>query len=113
MVEKWNAFAKPFGKRIDLFGCIDLIACREGSGIVGIQACARNSHAARREKAMAEPRLLQWLKSGGRFEVWSWKKTGARGERKCWRVLREEITLAEYLSENGVDFGKIDTTSAA
>jgi hypothetical protein len=77
--------------RVDLFGVIDLVAVKQGVGIIGIQACAGGSHAARRAKAQAEPRLLEWLLSGGRFEVWSVAKQGARGKRKVWTVRREEL----------------------
>lgn len=79
---------------IDLFGCIDIIAIRDGIGILGIQACAGASHAARREKAGNEPRLLTWLQCGGRFEIWSWSKKGARGKRKTWELRREELTYS-------------------
>lgn len=88
VVEKWNPHAKV---RQDLFGCIDLVAMREGVGIIGIQACAGSSHAARRDKMLAEPRLKTWVACGARAEVWSWAKQGGRGERKTWKVRREEV----------------------
>lgn len=80
VVERWNSFAR---KRIDLYGCIDLVACGQGS-ILGVQATSWSNHAARRNKSIAEPRLYDWLASGGRFEVWSWKG------RKC---RKEALTL--------------------
>lgn len=80
---------------IDLFGCIDIVAAREGSGLFGIQATTGAHHAARRTKAIAEPKLATWLKAGGRFEVWSWEKQGAAGARKLWKLRREEITLKD------------------
>lgn len=92
VVERWNQYARV---RIDLFGCIDIVATHPGVGVLGIQACAGASHAARRTKAMAEPRLVKWLEAGGRFEVWSWSKGGGRGERKVWRVRREELVLRD------------------
>jgi hypothetical protein len=73
---------------IDLFGCIDIVALLPG-GIAGIQTCAGASHAARRTKSLAEPRLALWLARGGKFSIWSWSKRGARGKRKVW-TLREE-----------------------
>jgi hypothetical protein len=73
VVERWNPHAKI---RQDLFGCIDLVAITP-SGIVGIQACAASSHAARRTKALLEPRLAAWCRAGGHFEVWSWKQDAA------------------------------------
>ena len=108
IVERWIQQAK---RRVDLFGCIDLIVLpREtiggdlergycitepGYGILGIQACAAASHAARVAKATAEPRLRNWLEAGGRFEVWSWKKYAKPIDRKYWRVRREAVTLAD------------------
>ena len=37
--------------RQDLFGVIDVVAIHPDLGIVGVQACAGGSHAARRTKA--------------------------------------------------------------
>lgn len=96
VVEKWNG---PARKRIDLFGCIDIVAMKPGIGVIGVQACAGGSHAARREKALAEPKLREWLASGGRFEVCSWakripeqrNKNGTK-KRPTWTPRREELT---------------------
>ena len=100
VVEKWNPHARV---RQDLFGVIDLVAivppaiapaigvpCSVSSGcIVGIQACAGSSHAARMTKVRAEPRAAEWVNAGARLLVWSFAKRGARGKRKTW-TLREE-----------------------
>lgn len=105
IVERWNPHAKV---RQDLFGCLDLVAMKEGIGILGIQATSGANHAARRDKAMAEPRLKTWLLCGARFEIWSWSKKGARGKRKKWELRRDELfahdiggtpTFAEALNE--------------
>ena len=88
VVERWNPRVKI---RQDLFGCIDLIAMKPGVGVIGIQACAGASHAARKAKLLAEPRMWEWLDSGARAEVWSWAKRGPRGKRKTWTLRREEI----------------------
>lgn len=88
VVEKWIPQMK---RRVDLFGIIDLIAVMPGVGILGVQATSGSNHAARIAKANAEPRLKTWLASGGRFEVWSFAKQGARGKRKVWVLRREEI----------------------
>lgn len=92
VVEKFNRFSK---RRIDLFGCIDIIAARAGVGVLGIQATSGDNHAARMDKARAEPRLREWLAAGGRFAVWSWSKRGPRGKRKLWVVRKEEIAYNE------------------
>jgi hypothetical protein len=109
VTERWNQYAKV---RIDLFGVIDIVALFPGVGILGVQATSRSNHAARRVKALAEPALRTWLACGGRFEVWSWGKAGARGEAKRWGVKREEITLDDLPAEPVVsadsddDFGR-------
>lgn len=33
---------------------------------------------------MAEPRLVEWLKSGGRFYCIGWSKRGKAGKKKVW-----------------------------
>jgi hypothetical protein len=104
VVERYNPHAKV---RVDLFGVIDLVAIvtasdptpkgLEGShapAILGIQACAGASHAARRDKILAEPRAKGWVEAGGRLELWSWAKQGDRGKVKRW-TLRVEVFSAE------------------
>lgn len=96
---------------IDLFGVADIVAMYPGFGILLVQTTSGANHAARRNKAMAEPRLQTWLECGGRFELWSWAKQGERGRRKLWTLRREEIagdgcvdvdTTLEIHWENGV-----------
>lgn len=88
VVEHWNPHAKV---RQDLFGVIDLVVIRSAlhgqtPGIVGIQACAGASHAARRDKILAEPRARQWVEAGGQLELWSWAQRGDRGKAKRWTL---------------------------
>ena len=92
VVERFVSFTK---KRIDLFGCIDIIAVRDGCGIIGVQATSGSNHSAHRHKAIAEPQLVEWLNAGGRYEIWSWAKQGGRGKRKVWTLRREEIKLED------------------
>jgi len=89
VVEKWN----PHGKvRIDLFGCIDLVAMRDGhKGLLGIQATTTGHIPDRVDKALLEPRLQTWLATGNRFQVVGWALRGARGKRKLWTVKIREI----------------------
>jgi len=70
VVEHWNSFARI---RQDMFGCIDIVALKEDA-IVGIQATSTPNIRARIKKATQLPALRAWLKAGGRFEVWGWKK---------------------------------------
>jgi hypothetical protein len=97
-VEKWIPHTR---RRLDLFGCIDIVAVHPRCGIIGIQATSASNHAARRTKSAAEPRLRRWLKAGGRFEIWSWKKCKQRGpDNKFWQLRREELFEGDLTSEN-------------
>lgn len=77
----------PF--KLDLFGCIDVVACHKYAGeTMGVQCTSAPNHASRRVKALALPELKTWLLAGNRFEVWSWRKVG-----RFWRVRQEAIRL--------------------
>ena len=91
VTEHWNPFAR---RRVDLFGVIDVLAI-DGGRIIGIQTTSGDNHSKRIDKAREEPRLIAWLLAGGRFEVWSWAKRGARGKRKLWTLRRTEALLIE------------------
>lgn len=88
IVEYWSPFAK---RRIDLFNCIDIVAVKEGVGIIGVQTTSADNHSARMNKARETPAIAEWLRAGARFEVWSWGVKGARGKRKLWTLRREEL----------------------
>lgn len=90
VVERWNPYSRT---RLDLLGCIDIIVLDGlGGGPLGVQVTAGSAHAARRTKALAEPRLTTWLSSPARFEIWSYSKRGDAGKRKLWTLRREPIT---------------------
>lgn len=63
----------------DFLGCIDMIAIIDRM-IVGIQITSASNHAARMNKAKAEPRIRKWIDAGAVFEVWSWKTKKERGK---------------------------------
>ncbi len=90
VVERWCAFSR---RRVDLFNIVDIVAMREGVGVLFVQCCAGASHAARVAKVKAEPRLPAILASGARVEIWSYAKKGARGKRKMWELRREEVAI--------------------
>ena len=69
VVERWIPRCRV---RKDYIGVGDLLAF--SGDIVLIQATSGSNHSARVKKALAEPRLAGWLRAGGRFEVWSWRK---------------------------------------
>ena len=100
VVERWNWHAK---KRVDLFGCIDLVAVTPRhpdpniadmtGAIIGIQVTSGTNHAARIAKIKAEPRMAAWAKAGGLVWVWSFAKRGKRGKRKTWALRETEVVL--------------------
>ena len=83
---------RTFIKR-DLFGVIDIVAVTTESCILGIQATSGTNHAARISKALAEPRIIPWLRAGGFVEIWSWAKQGARGKSKRWTLRVQPIGI--------------------
>ena len=114
IVEKWNPHAKI---RQDLFGCIDLIVADEGEGILGVQVTSGSNVSARVEKAKAEVRLLAWLASGGRFEVWGFRKIaklkadGKKSKVKAYVIRRLEARRT-HIDGDPIAFDEIDPFSA-
>ena len=87
VVERFNPFSKT---RLDLFGCIDIVAVVDGkTGVLGIQATSRGNVNARIAKSLAEPKLLTWLQAKNEFEVWGWGKLKAG-----WTLNVVQFTLA-------------------
>ena len=84
---------RTFIKR-DLFGVIDIIAVTPQGQIIGIQATSGTNHSARVSKAIAEPRVVPWLRAGGFVEIWSWSKQGKQGKRKRWTLRIQSIGIS-------------------
>lgn len=82
-MERWNPFAKVTQ---DLFGFIDIV-CLTGYDIVGVQCTSAKNHASRRVKILDSPLAREWVRSGGRILVISWKKQG-----RLWVEREEEIS---------------------
>lgn len=91
VVEHWNPFAR---RRVDLFGCIDLVAITP-EGVLGIQTTSGSGHSSRRKKVLAEKRIAQWVAAGAQFHIWSWSKRGP-GKRKEWTLRCEPILLSHF-----------------
>lgn len=101
VVERHSPFPKPQGTKHDLFGVIDLVAIAPilpgqpatwPKVLVGIQATSATNHSHRRDKIIAEPRMVEWLQTGAQLELWSWSQR-VRGKAKRWtlRVERFEV----------------------
>lgn len=93
VVEYWLA---PARRRIDLFGCIDILALDGESGSLGIQVTSGSGHSARVKKSLAEPRIREWVRAGNRFEVWSYAKRGPVGKRKVWTLRVQRLELEQF-----------------
>lgn len=93
---------------VDLFGFADIVACIphatfptpgivEHGGIKAIQTTSGSHTADRVKKILAEPRAKAWLESGGRIEVWGWRKLKPRGvKRPRWQCDERCVTLADF-----------------
>lgn len=93
IVERFNRFGGKFGVRIDLFNFIDLIALDPQRGIIAVQCCASSSHAAHRKKILENEFAPEWIKAGGKIELWSWslRKLKRGGKAMRWMPKKEEI----------------------
>jgi hypothetical protein len=81
VVEYWNAFAR---QRVDMWGCIDLVAIREGETLA-VQTTSGSNVSARVKKITENKYLGPMRKAGWRVEVHGWRK-GANG-RYALRVV--------------------------
>ena len=102
IVERYiaNAWhAKGRGVRKDLFGFIDLIAMRPGEGIIGVQSTGPD-YSGHNKKIVTECRekAIKWLKSGGRLELWAWRKVLVKkgGKLKMYKPRIKKYTLEDF-----------------
>jgi hypothetical protein len=105
IVEKFNQYAGPFGKRSDLFGIIDVLALDPERGVVGVQSCgqafAEHFRKLTIEKAQE---TSDWLGTPGTtLELWGWRKVKLKrgGKAERWTPRVREITLADIGSGDG------------
>jgi len=96
IVEKFNQYAGPFGRREDLFGIIDIIALGP-DGVIGIQACG-SDFAGHKEKILVGKyqETYNWLNTPGTsLELWGWRKIKVKrgGKAMVWKPRVERIEL--------------------
>lgn len=100
VVEKWNAFAGEHGKRIDLFGIIDILVLDPEKGFIGIEACGQDFQAHIRKMMDERPQdCINWLSTpGGHLELWGWRKIKMKrgGKGKIWAPRFKVFTLEEF-----------------
>lgn len=78
VVERWNPHARV---RNDLFGCIDVLALKEGRTL-GVQATSSSNVSARVRKIAEAEHVPAMREAGWELAVWGWsqKKPGGRWE---------------------------------
>lgn len=88
VVERWNPHARI---RQDLFGFVDVIVLDGEPGALAVQATSASNHASRVRKIREQcaEAAQAWLGSGGRIQVWSWRK-GANGR---WILRAEAVDI--------------------
>jgi hypothetical protein len=74
----------------DLFNFIDLIAI-DGKRIIGVQTTTMANASKHRTKIAEQKAFQVWKDSGGVVLLHLWRKMGARGERKLWKVEEEVL----------------------
>ena len=104
IVERWNQFAGPHGIRQDLFGFIDIIAIGPvGGGIIGVQSCGSDfaAHLRKITDSDCTTNAIEWLRAGGRIELWGWRKVKLhRGSKAMrWKPRIKEITLSDIVPD--------------
>ena len=99
IAEKFNSHVGQFGIRQDLFGFIDIVALDPSRGIIGVQ-CFTTAHAEHYRKITQEchEEAVAWLQSGGRIELWGWRKLKVKrgGAAMRWTPRLTELTMEDF-----------------
>ncbi len=82
--EYWNPFAH---RRIDFLGVADAIALN-GESLVLIQLTDSTSASKHEKKILESDKLALWLRAGGKFQMYLWRKVKNR-----WQAKIREYTL--------------------
>lgn len=105
VVERFIAQAGPHGRRFDLFGIIDAVVLDPAHGIVGVQSCGNSfSEHFRKITTDGAEAAQEWLKCGGRLELWAWRKvkrklgSGAWSKGRYWQPRVHVFNLKDFES---------------
>ena len=95
IVERFIKFGQ-FGKRIDLFNIIDIIAIKPGE-LWGIQSCGQ-AFAEHDKTILEHENTPKWLEAGGKLQLIGWRKLKkVRGGKAMHWVPRIKIyTLEDF-----------------
>jgi hypothetical protein len=108
VVERWQPTGSAGGRRVDLFGCIDVLALDGKQGALGIQATSHTNTSGRVAKILGKQQpnespeaaaarvhnVRAWLQSGNRLEVWGWR-VGLVGRARRWSCRIVRIVCAD------------------
>jgi len=96
IVERFLHYAGTYGKRVDLFHFLDIVALGDGS-IIGVQSCSAD-FAAHDRKILSEPLALLWMESGGRLMLIGWRKILKKkgGKLRVWSPRIKEYTEDDF-----------------
>ena len=96
IVERYNAYAGPFGRHNDFLGFADIIGCVPGGGILAVQSCGQSfSEHLKKLREEAGDNCLAWLQSGGHIELWSWRKVKLKRGGKAMRWSPRVLVVTE------------------
>ena len=82
-MERFLSFAGKYGRRVDLWGIIDIIAMN-GTDILAVQSCGQ-SFSEHDKKILASPMASKWLRSGGKLMLVGWRKLKVKRGGKAMR----------------------------
>jgi len=88
-------FIAPRKIRIDLFNIIDIVAIKPGE-ILGVQSTGSDFSGHWNKLTIEKAQeSLDWIRAGGKLELWGWRKLKAKrgGKRMIWQPRIERITI--------------------
>ena len=90
-VEQWNQWSK---RRVDLFNIIDVLVLDQS--ILGVQVCGSDFQDHVRKITQDErENAVAWLESGGRLQIWAWRKIKVKrgGKAMKWDLKIADVIL--------------------
>ena len=96
IVERFLCYAGKFGKRVDLFGIIDIIAIKEYE-MLGVQSCG-TAFSEHDKKILESENSKEWIKAGGKLMLIGWRKVKKKrgGKAMGYKPRIKEYTLEDF-----------------
>ena len=93
VVERFLNLGRGFGKRVDLFNIIDIIAIKPKE-VLGVQSCGQ-AFSEHDKKIRSSPMRMAWLGAGGKLWLVGWRKVKLHRGGKAMRW-KPRIKKYEY-----------------